>query len=141
MLQKTPVQAFTFLTTENGTPYKPGEFSEWFRRQCNAAGLPKHCVPHGLRHAAATLGWPRRGEPASDSSDHRAQNPDRGLERARELGALGRRAADDLRHVARVKVRLPGSTRSGENARKKSTPAFRPPRSSSGCTTSSVVPG
>jgi integrase len=54
VLEKTPVQAFTFLTTENGTPYKPGEFSEWFRRQCNAAGLPKHCVPHGLRHAAAT---------------------------------------------------------------------------------------
>jgi integrase len=54
VLEKTPVQAFTFLTTENGTPYRPGEFSEWFRRQCNAAGLPKHCVPHGLRHAAAT---------------------------------------------------------------------------------------
>src|SRR5438093_5614571 len=36
---------------------------------------------------------------------------------------------------------LPGSTRSGENARKKSTPARRPPRSSSGCTSSSVVPG
>jgi integrase len=54
VLEKTPVQAFAFLTTEHGTPYKPGEFSEWFRRQCDAAGLPKHCVPHGLRHAAAT---------------------------------------------------------------------------------------
>ena len=72
VLQKTPVQAFTFLTTENGTPYKPGEFSEWFRRQCNAAGLPKHCVPHGLRHGRGG------GEPASDSGDHRAQNADRG---------------------------------------------------------------
>ena len=38
-------------------------------------------------------------------------------------------------------VGLPGSTRSGENARKKSRPALRPVASSSGCTTSSVVPG
>ncbi len=36
---------------------------------------------------------------------------------------------------------LPGSTRSGENARWKSTPALSPPSSSIGCTTSSVVPG
>jgi integrase len=54
VLENTPVKALTFLTTERGTPYRPGEFSEWFRRQCDAAGLPKHCVPHGLRHAAAT---------------------------------------------------------------------------------------
>ena len=54
VLENTPVQSLTFLTTERGTPYKPGEFSDWFRRQCDAAGLPKHCVAHGLRHAAAT---------------------------------------------------------------------------------------
>ena len=39
------------------------------------------------------------------------------------------------------KVGLPGSTRSGENARKKSVPAFSPFASSIGWTTSSVVPG
>ena len=38
-------------------------------------------------------------------------------------------------------VGLPGSTRSGEKARKKSTPTFSPVASSIGCTTSSVVPG
>ncbi len=38
-------------------------------------------------------------------------------------------------------IGLPGSTRSGENARKKSTPALSPVASSIGCTTSSVVPG
>jgi site-specific recombinase XerD len=74
VLQKTPVQAFTFLTTENGTPYKPGDFSEWFRRQCNAAGLPKHCVPHGLRHAAAT----RLAEAGASPHQIAAINPDRG---------------------------------------------------------------
>jgi hypothetical protein len=36
---------------------------------------------------------------------------------------------------------LPGSIRSGENARAKSLPASRPPASSAGRTTSSVVPG
>ena len=41
-----------------------------------------------------------------------------------------------------VNSRLPGSTRSGENARWKSAPAFRPlPLSSSGCRISRVVPG
>ena len=40
-----------------------------------------------------------------------------------------------------LNVGLPGSTRSGENARKKSTPAVRPPASSIGLTSSSVVPG
>ncbi len=41
-----------------------------------------------------------------------------------------------------VNSRLPGSTRSGENARWKSVPAFRPlPCSSSGCRISRVVPG
>jgi integrase len=54
VLENTPVQSLTFITTERGTPYKPGDFSDWFRRQCDAAGLPKHCVAHGLRHAAAT---------------------------------------------------------------------------------------
>ncbi len=36
---------------------------------------------------------------------------------------------------------LPGSTRSGENARKKSCPSTKPFASRRGCTTSSVVPG
>ncbi len=39
------------------------------------------------------------------------------------------------------KVGLPGSTRSGENARKKSRPTFSPDSSSRGRMTSSVVPG
>ena len=40
-----------------------------------------------------------------------------------------------------VNCALPGSTRSGENARKKSRPAASPFSSSMGWTTSSVVPG
>src|SRR5439155_1441306 len=40
-----------------------------------------------------------------------------------------------------VNIAFPGSTRSGEKASRKSSSAFRPPASSIGCTTSSVVPG
>ncbi len=38
-------------------------------------------------------------------------------------------------------IRLPGSTLSGENARKKSTPHFKPDFSKMGFNNSSVVPG
>jgi integrase len=39
--------------TEKGAPFTPAGFGNWFRDQCNAAGLP-HCSSHGLRKAAAT---------------------------------------------------------------------------------------
>jgi len=42
----------TFLITEQGRPFSPAGFSNWFRAQCDAAGLPKHCSAHGLRKAA-----------------------------------------------------------------------------------------
>jgi integrase len=42
----------TFLTTAFGKPFTAAGFGNWFRDQCNAAGLP-HCTFHGLRKAAA----------------------------------------------------------------------------------------
>jgi integrase len=42
----------TFLTTQFGKPFTAAGFGNWFRDQCNAAGLP-HCSAHGLRKAAA----------------------------------------------------------------------------------------
>jgi integrase len=42
----------TFLTTQFGQPFTAAGFGNWFRDQCNAAGLP-HCSAHGLRKAAA----------------------------------------------------------------------------------------
>ena len=38
--------------TETGRPFTSGRFGDWFRKQCDAAGLP-HCSSHGLRKAAA----------------------------------------------------------------------------------------
>jgi integrase len=42
----------TFIVTERGKPFPGPRFTQWFRRHCDAAGLPKRCVPHGLRKAA-----------------------------------------------------------------------------------------
>ena len=41
-----------FLTTQFGKPFTSNGFGNWFRNQCNAAGLPQ-CSAHGLRKAAA----------------------------------------------------------------------------------------
>jgi integrase len=42
----------TFLIVHGGRPFARGSFGNWFREQCDAAGLP-HCSAHGLRKAAA----------------------------------------------------------------------------------------
>jgi integrase len=41
----------TLLVTESGKPFAAGGFGNWFRKQCDRAGLP-HCSAHGLRKAA-----------------------------------------------------------------------------------------
>ncbi len=42
----------TFLTTHFGKPFTANAFGNWFREQCDDAGL-SHCSAHGLRKAAA----------------------------------------------------------------------------------------
>jgi integrase len=42
----------TFLTTQFARPFTSAGFGNWFRDQCNAAGL-RQCSAHGLRKAAA----------------------------------------------------------------------------------------
>jgi integrase len=54
VLDATPSAHLTFLITKNGKPYAPSDFSEQFRAWCDAAGLPQHCVFHGLRKAGLT---------------------------------------------------------------------------------------
>jgi integrase len=53
ILASVPKTNLTFMATEYGAPFTPHGFGNWFRVQCNAAGL-KHCSFHGLRKAAAT---------------------------------------------------------------------------------------
>lgn len=52
ILAGTAADNMTFLTTQFGKPFTSNGFGNWFRDQCNAAGLPQ-CSAHGLRKAAA----------------------------------------------------------------------------------------
>lgn len=52
ILDATPSGHLTFLTTAFGKPFTAPGFGNWFRDQCDTAGLP-HCTFHGLRKAAA----------------------------------------------------------------------------------------
>jgi integrase len=36
----------------SGKPFTPAGFGNWFRKQCDSAGL-RHCTFHGLRKAAS----------------------------------------------------------------------------------------
>jgi len=48
-------EALTFLTNEWGRPFSKQGFGRWFRQCCDEAGLPKSCVPHGLRKAGCRI--------------------------------------------------------------------------------------
>jgi site-specific recombinase XerD len=48
-------EALTFLTNEWGRPFSKSGFGRWFRQCCDEAGLPKTCVPHGLRKAGCRV--------------------------------------------------------------------------------------
>ena len=54
IIAATPVGHLTLLVTRTGKSYGANDFSEAFRNWCDAAGLPGHCVFHGLRKAACT---------------------------------------------------------------------------------------
>jgi integrase len=53
VLDGTPCKHTLFLVAERGTQYTGTNFSQAFRLWCDAAGLPKRCTVHGLRHAGA----------------------------------------------------------------------------------------
>ena len=52
IIAATPSEHLTYLTTQFGKPFTSAGFGNFFREQCNAAGL-SHCSAHGLRKAAA----------------------------------------------------------------------------------------
>jgi integrase len=52
IIADTPNSNLPFLTTAFGKPFTSAGFGNWFREQCDAAGL-HHCSAHGLRKAAA----------------------------------------------------------------------------------------
>jgi integrase len=52
ILDATPSDNLTFLTTAKGKPFSPAGFGNLFREWCEEAGLPRRCSAHGLRKAA-----------------------------------------------------------------------------------------
>ncbi len=52
IIEATPTEHLTFLTTAFGKPFTSAGFGNWFRERCDEAGLP-NCSAHGLRKAAA----------------------------------------------------------------------------------------
>ena len=54
IIAATPVGHLTLLVTRTGKSYGANDFSGVFRDWCDAAGLPGHCVFHGLRKSALT---------------------------------------------------------------------------------------
>jgi integrase len=53
VLASVPKTNLTFLVTDAGAAFTSKGFGNWFRQQCNIAGLPQ-CSAHGLRKLAAT---------------------------------------------------------------------------------------
>jgi hypothetical protein len=51
---RSPTGDPTFLVTEFGRAFTADGFGNWFRKQCDDAGLPQ-CSAHGLRKAGATI--------------------------------------------------------------------------------------
>jgi integrase len=51
ILDATPPDNLTFLTTKEGKPFTAAGFTNWFRECCNEAGLPRGLSAHGLRKA------------------------------------------------------------------------------------------
>ncbi|MDK3075797.1 tyrosine-type recombinase/integrase [Sedimentitalea sp. JM2-8] len=54
VIDATPTGNLAFLVTAFGKPFTSNGFGNWFRKQCDAAGL-NHCSAHGLRKAGAAL--------------------------------------------------------------------------------------
>lgn len=52
VIEATPSEHLTFLTTSHGASFTSAGFGNLFREMCDQAGLPKHCAAHGLRKAA-----------------------------------------------------------------------------------------
>jgi integrase len=54
IIDATPTGHLTLLVTKTGKSYSPNDFSEQFRKWCDAADLPPECSFHGLRKTALT---------------------------------------------------------------------------------------
>jgi integrase len=95
--------SLTFLVTPSGAPYAPPGFTHWFRKQCNAAGLPQ-CSAHGLRKLVATR-LANAGcseEEIKAITGHKSPSEVARYTKARDQKRLGQAAADKLRKALAI---------------------------------------
>ena len=94
IIDATPSDHLTFLTTQFGKPFAAAGFGNWFREQCDAAGLP-HCSAHGLAKGRSAATGGSRMHCARDRGDYRTCFVARGCQRytkaADQSAARGRR--------------------------------------------------
>jgi integrase len=107
ILDATPTDHLTFLTTQAGKPFSPAGFTNWFRDRCNEAGLPLGTSAHGLRKAAC-----RRLAEAGCSanliaavSGHKSL---REVQRYTEAADQARMARSAMETITRTSVGKPG---------------------------------
>jgi integrase len=65
IIEASPSSGMTFLITEWGKPFSRAGFGNWFRDQCDDAGLPQ-CSAHGLRKARAAILAERGDRPSAN---------------------------------------------------------------------------
>jgi integrase len=116
IIDATPTNHLTFLVTENGQPYTPAGFGNWFRKQCDAAGLSLRCAAHGLRKAAC-----RRLAEAGCSanviaavSGHRSLREVERYTRAADQARMAQMGVDAITLNAESKKRTSGVKPSGK---------------------------
>ncbi len=114
VLDATPSEHLTFLTTRGGSPFTPAGFTNWFREVCNEAGLPSGTSAHGLRKAACR----RLAEAGCSASVIAAISGHRSLNEVQRYTA----AADQLR-MARAGMK---AMREAFPATRKRTLSYKP---------------
>jgi integrase len=118
-LAAIPRTNLTFLMTERRAPFTAASFGNWFRKQCNLAGLPG-CSAHGLRKLMAT----RLAEAGCSTDQVKAITGHRSLSevlrytRAADQQRLARQAmtllrADQEQKLSNLKPRLDKKAKSG----------------------------
>jgi integrase len=106
VLDATPSEHLTFLTTSRGRPFEPDGFTHWFKSECRAAGLPERASVHGLRKAAC-----RRLAEAGCSANVIASISGhaslREVQRYTEAADQARMARQGIEAIARTKTAKP----------------------------------
>jgi integrase len=110
IIDATPSEHLTFLTTKTDKPYSGNNFSAQFRVWCDAGQLPGDCSPHGLRKAACR----RLAEAGCSANEIAAISGHATLSEVQRYT----KAADQARMARNAMARVNDSTTSSVKSRK-----------------------